>query len=60
MFCYGYTCTAPMYTADTGVSPMYMFDIGVSPMLTAILISLDVCILYILTHFTCYLLILQT
>ena len=39
MFCYGYTCTAPIYTADTGVSPIYMFDIGVLPMLTAILIS---------------------
>ena len=59
MFCYGYTCIAPMYTDDTSVSPIYMFDIAVSPMLTAILIVLRVCILYILTCFTYDLLLLQ-
>ena len=48
MFCYGYTCTAPMYTADTGVSPIYMLDIAVEPNLTAILIIY--CSLYLQSY----------
>ena len=38
MFCYGYTCTAPIYTADTGVSPIYTADIAVEPIFAAIII----------------------
>jgi hypothetical protein len=60
MFCYGYIIVSPMYIADIVLSPIYTADIGDSPILTAILISLVVCILYILTCFTYYLLILQS
>jgi hypothetical protein len=37
-----------------------MLAMGTDPMYTAMLFSLDVCILYILTRFTCLLLFLQT
>jgi hypothetical protein len=49
-----------MYIESTIVEPIYTDDIAVPPILTAILISLVVCILYILTCFTYYLLILQS
>ena len=49
-----------MYIAPIVVPPTYTADIDDVPILAAILISLVVCILYILTRFTCYLLILQS
>ena len=38
MFCYGYTCVAPIYIALMGVEPMYTADIAIEPNLAAIVI----------------------